>query len=109
MAHHIMAHLVPHHRQHFIRCGPFQQIVVEGDAGGAQKPRYIRGDAIGLPRRIHHPDIVGRDVVGSRQGQDLSFQLAVGQGRIVIEQRRQEDRIDHRHQDLKSDDNACAR
>ena len=103
MAHHIMAHLMAQHRQHFVRRALFQQIVVQGDAGGAEKARDIGGDAVGLPRGVHQPDIVGGNVIGARQRQDLRFQRALRQGRIMIEQRRDEDGIDHRHQNLESD------
>ena len=81
MVHHIMAHLMAQHRQHFVWRALVQQIVVQGNAGGAQEAGNIGRDAVGLARFIHQPDIVGRHAIGARQGEDLLLQRAVGQGR----------------------------
>ena len=81
-----MAHLMTQHRQHFVMGALVQQIVIQGNAGGAQKARDIGRDAVGLARFIHQPDILRRHAIGAGEGQDVVFQRAVGQGGIMIEQ-----------------------
>ena len=98
VVHHIMAHLMAQHRQHFVMRALVQQVVIQENAGGAQKAGDIGRDAVGLARFIHQPDILRRDAIGAREREDVVFQRAVGQGGIVIEQGLDGDRRDH-HRD----------
>jgi len=94
---------VAHHCQHFVLRALFQQIVVQRNARRAQEAGHIGGDAIRLPGGVHQEDIVHRHVIGAGQGQYLGLERTLRQGRIMIEQGRDQARPNDDNKDLKED------
>ena len=70
MVEHVVPHLVRHHRLDLGQRAAVEQVVVEGDALGAEEPGDVGGDAGGLARGVEHEDVGGRDAVGAGQAQD---------------------------------------
>ncbi len=71
VVHYVMTHLMPHGGHDGLRGTAVQQIVVQGDALGTEKPADIGADAVALARCIYLIYIGRGYTVGPCQAQNL--------------------------------------
>src|SRR5712672_3602686 len=99
MVENVMPHFVTHNETNFRQGGLLEKIVVERDAGGAEKTGHVRAWLLRLARGIELVNVGDRDFVRPRQRQNGIADLCVSQRFKFVEQRKNENWRNHRADD----------
>ena len=87
----VVPHLVPHHGLDLRQRAALEQVVVQSDALRAEKSADVGRDARRLPRGVRDEDVLRRNAVGASEREDRSADGLVGQPRVFVEEREDED------------------
>src|SRR5439155_6341874 len=104
----VMAHFMAHDGFDFRQRGAIEQIVIQGDAHGAEKAADVGADAFGLAGGVHLINFIDANAVGTSQTEDGFDDLRFIQGYVFVEERRDEHGgdQDQERQENKHDDGA---
>ena len=81
-----MTHLVSHDRADLRKRALFEQIIVQGDPGGAEHAGYVRTDARCLTGGVDFEDLRHWNFVGLRHGQNRVTNFRVRQRLVSVEE-----------------------
>src|SRR5260370_38766 len=83
---HVMAHFMSHDRADLRKGALFEQIIVQGDPGGAEHAGYVRTDARCLTGGVDFEDLLHGNLIGLRHGQNRVADFRVRQRLVSVEE-----------------------
>src|SRR2546430_11609910 len=87
MVEHVMTHLVSHDRADLRKRALSEQIIVQGDPGGAEHAGYVRTYARCLTGGVDFEDLLHWNFVGLRHGQNRVADFRVRHWLVSVEER----------------------
>src|SRR4029077_15729564 len=103
-----MAHLVRHDLADFWKRALLKQIVIQRDPRRAKNSCDICAHPRGLPRSVHFKDLLYRNLVASRHGENRISDLGVRQRFIGVKQRLDKHRRDERDDENEDNRDDCS-